>query len=160
MRPHFDISDDSMTMDQSRENFVESIGMFFQTEGMPRTAGRILGLLIFDGAPVSFGALADRLMVSRGSISTASRLLEQAGLIKRVSKLGERQDFFQLADSPYEALLATEMSRIQAVKQDVAKALRTLPDGHDGTRGRLGDLCAFFQTMEGCLSGVLKKISK
>ena len=151
---------DSLSIDQSRENFVESIGMFFQTEGMPRTSGRLLGLLIFDGQPVSFGDLADRLKVSRGSISTSSRMLEQAGLIKRVSKLGERQDYFQLADTPYQALVTTEIGRVQSVKNEISKALDQMPEGHDGTRGRLHDLCGFFQTMEGCLGSVLNKLSK
>lgn len=151
---------DSLNIEQSRERFVERIGMFFQTEGMPRTAGRMLGLLIFDGQPVSFSELADRLMVSRGSISTSSRLLEQAGLVKRVSKLGERQDFFQLADKPYQALVTTEIGRMQAVREDVAKALDQMPEGHEDTRNRLNDVCGFFQTMEGCLGGVLRKLSK
>jgi len=144
----------------ARQNFVEKIGVFFQTEGMPRTAGRLLGLLIFDGSALSFGDLAEKLQVSRASISTSSRLLLQAGLIERVSKPGERQDYFQLADKPYEALISTEIARMQHAQTEIAKAIQTIPEKNRGTCQRLGALCNFFQSMETGLKGALPTLTK
>ena len=143
-----------------RGKFVETMGVFFQTEGLPRTAGRIVGLLIFDGQPVSFSGLAEGLQVSRGSISTSSRLLLQAGLIQRVSKAGERQDYFQLADKPYEALVSTEIARMNHAQAEISKTLETLPSGNDKTCARLNDLKNFFGATAECLAGVRKAISK
>jgi len=62
-------------------------------------------LLIFDGGQISFGDLAEILQISRGSVSSSSRMLEEFGLIRRTTKPGERQDFFELEDSPYVNLL-------------------------------------------------------
>ena len=64
-----------------------------------------MGLMIFDGKAYSFGDLAIELQVSRGSVSTNARLLEQMGIIERVAKAGDRQDYFQLADDPYVNIL-------------------------------------------------------
>ena len=81
--------------------FIERMGDHKELEGMPRIAGRLFGLLLVDQGPVSFSDLAERLNVSRGSVSTNARLLESQGLITRVEIAGERQDFFRLADRPF-----------------------------------------------------------
>ena len=70
------------------ENFIERMGMIAQADGLPRIAGRIMGLIILEGGPYSFGELAKRLSVSRGSISTNTRLLENMGVIERTAKPG------------------------------------------------------------------------
>ncbi len=90
-----------------RSEFIEKIGMIVQNDGLPRIAGRLLGMLVWDGDAVSFSDLAAHLQVSRGSISTATRILEERRLIKRVAKPGQRQDYFQLADNPYAKMLET-----------------------------------------------------
>ncbi len=77
-----------------RQQFVEKIGAVAQSEGMPRIAGRLFALLIFEGRWFSFGELADVLEVSRGSVSSNVRLLVNLGVIKRASRPGDRQDYF------------------------------------------------------------------
>jgi DNA-binding transcriptional regulator GbsR (MarR family) len=59
------------SIDAIRSEFIEKTGLISQAEGLPRIAGRVFGLLIFDGDMVSFGDLATRLQVSRASISTS-----------------------------------------------------------------------------------------
>ena len=94
-----------------RERFIEQMGIIAQGDGVPRIAGRMMGLMIFDGRPYSFSELATELQVSRGSVSTNARILEQMGIIERTAVPGERQDYFQLADSPYEAVLSGALAR-------------------------------------------------
>jgi len=84
-----DISDPS-------DEFIESMGLRFQDQQMPRIAGRLFGLLLLEGEPHSFGQLAERLQVSRGSISTNARMLAEFGLIERVAKPGDRQDHYRI----------------------------------------------------------------
>lgn len=144
---------------EARTKFVETLGMIAQAEGLPRIAGRLLGLLIFEGTAYSFSALAEELQVSRGSISSSARLLQQLTLIKRVGKPGERQDYFQLADRPYEALVSTEITRIRYAKSEIAESISAVPADEAGVRDRL---CAFhdlFDAIEVGFTDVLTKIS-
>lgn len=87
--------------EEACERFIERMGEHMELEGMPRISGRLFGLLLVDPGPISFSALAERLAVSRGSVSTNARLLEGKGLIERVDVEGERQDYFRIADRPF-----------------------------------------------------------
>jgi len=108
------------------ENFIEQMGLIAQGDGLPRIAGQILGLLLIETEPFSFSEIAQRLAVSRGSVSTNTRLLESLRVIERVSKLGQRSDFFQLAKDPYAKLLegvAQRMTKSIAILKSTRKAL-------------------------------------
>lgn len=77
--------------------FVEEVGVMLELEaGTPRMVGRILGwLLICDPPEQSAGELAQALQASKGSISTATRVLLRLGFIERVRFPGERFDRFR-----------------------------------------------------------------
>jgi biotin operon repressor len=77
--------------------FVERMGLEAERDGLPRIAGRILGFLITADAPASLDQIADALQVSRASVSTNCRLLEQIGAAERVSLPGDRKDYYELA---------------------------------------------------------------
>jgi DNA-binding transcriptional regulator GbsR (MarR family) len=65
------------------ERFIEELGMQFELEAAaPRMLGRVLGwLLVCDPPEQSAAELAERLQASKGSISTATRLLLRMGMI-------------------------------------------------------------------------------
>ena len=63
--------------------FVDRLGLAAEAEGLPRIAGRIMAFLLADGAAHNAADLAALLHVSRGSISTNTRLLERLGIIER-----------------------------------------------------------------------------
>ncbi len=131
--------------EQVIEQFVERIGLIAQADGLPRIAGRIMGLLVIHGGPFSFAELAQRLQVSRGSISTNSRLLENLGVIERVARPGDRQDYFQIRSDPYVELLKGSLGRLRKAREAVADTQRKLPDGWADTQTRLADLDAFYK---------------
>jgi len=131
-----------------RERFIEQMGIVAQGDGLPRIAGRMMGLMIFDGRPYSFSELATELQVSRGSVSTNARILEQMGILERTAVPGERQDYFQLADAPFEAVLSGALARSRKARQIVlntAEALRA--KGQSGPKGRLEEYGAFYSTI-------------
>ena len=66
---------DHLSHDPVRSDFIEKTGLTAQADGLPRIAGRVFGMLIYDGDVVSFGDLATKLQVSRASISTSIRIL-------------------------------------------------------------------------------------
>ncbi len=126
------------------------MGVVAQADGLPRIAGRIMGKLIIEEGPFSFNELANQLQVSRGSISTNTRLLEQLGIIERVSHPGERQDYFRLAHDPYVRLLRGSMERMAKAQEVVRRTRVALPPERSGAQRRLEALDSFYQdTIEG-----------
>jgi DNA-binding transcriptional regulator GbsR (MarR family) len=79
------------------ERFIEELGMLLELDaGTPRMVGRVLGwLLVSDPPEQSAAELAERLQASKGSISTATRVLLRLGFIERARLRGERFDRFR-----------------------------------------------------------------
>ncbi len=127
------------------DRFIEQKGMEYQAEGLPRIAGRLMGLMLIEEGPFSFGGLAERLKVSRGSISTNTRLLENLGVIERVSKPGERGDYFQLSSDPYVSLLVGINLRLKRALANAKQAQSGLPKSRKNARVRLTGLETFYQ---------------
>jgi len=139
------------------EEFVERLGLVAQADGLPRTAGRVLGLLVIHGGPFSFAELAEQLKVSRGSISTNTRLLENLRVIERITRPGERQDYFQLRPKPYMELLQGLTGRLQKAREVVAEAQHKLPQNWDGAQSRLGELDAFYGSLLDSTEAIVKQ---
>jgi len=95
------------------QDFIEMMGLRFQDQQMPRIAGRLFGLLLLEGGPFSFGELADRLQVSRGSISSNARLLDDIGLIERVAKPGDRQDYYRIVPDGFVSLFRKQLAKLR-----------------------------------------------
>jgi DNA-binding transcriptional regulator GbsR (MarR family) len=127
--------------------FVERLGLVAQADGLPRIAGRIMGFLVIHGGPFSFAELAEQLQVSRGSISTNTRLLENLGVIERVTRPGDRQDYFQIRARPYVELMRGVQGRLKKANQAVSDAQSKLPDDWSDAQARLADLGAFYSSL-------------
>jgi DNA-binding transcriptional regulator GbsR (MarR family) len=88
--------------------FVEQAGLVFESEGMPRMAGRVLGyLMVCTPTEQSIASLMQALQASNGSISTTTRFLESQGFIDRISIAGQRKDYFALPPSVAVTLLTS-----------------------------------------------------
>ena len=138
-------------MDSETENaigeFVERMGLITQADGLPRIAGRIMGLMIVHGGPFGFAELADRLSVSRASISTNTRLLEDLGIIERTATPGDRQDYFRLSRQPYARMLRGVVERMRRAREVVEGAQGALPPDMAGAQERLAELDAFYEAL-------------
>lgn len=117
------------TLDDHRAAFVEKVGLITQADGLTRAAGRIFGLLLWEGTAISFGDLALRLDTSRGSVSSGIRLLEERGLVRRTARAGDRQDWFEMIPDPFTALLESAATRLGRAGADIAATLDRLPPG-------------------------------
>lgn len=130
-----------------RERFIEQMGLVTQAEGLPRIAGRLMGLMVFDGKEYSFSELADELKISRGSVSANTRLLEDRGVIERVSKPGERQDYFRLASNPLETLLHNIEKKSARARVAIGDTIDALPPEEHACRARLRRLEEFYEAI-------------
>ena len=117
--------------------FIEQMSLIAEGEGFPRIAGRIVGLLVIRHEPVSFDEIVEQLRVSRGSVSTNTRLLESRNVIRRVSRLGERRDLFEAGPDFFERLLERQLQRQRTIQRITADARRNLPASFTRTKGVL-----------------------
>ena len=77
-------------------HFIEDIGLYFERLGLPRMAGRILGVLLISDPPAqSITEIGEKLNASKSSISIMARLLIESGLIEKVPSPIPRRDYFK-----------------------------------------------------------------
>jgi len=93
-----------------KKQFIENIGMYFETLHLPRMAGRIMGwLLICVPACQTAGDIGETLEMSKASVSTMTRLLIQMGLVEKVSRIGERREFYAVRSQINSQILRSRM---------------------------------------------------
>jgi DNA-binding transcriptional regulator GbsR (MarR family) len=143
-------------MDKAAEEFIEQMGIYAQADGLSRIAGRMLGFFIMSGGPHSFSEVAEKLQVSRASISTNARILESFGAIERTSRPGDRQDYFRLAADPYARMLEGSMMRIERIERLATKTLGDLPAKERESRTRLSEMLAFYGIARRSTEDVIK----
>jgi DNA-binding transcriptional regulator GbsR (MarR family) len=80
-------------------HFIEDVALFFERMGMPRMAGRILGVLLISYPPAqSITEIGEKLNASKSSVSIMARLLVENGLIERVASPVPRRDYYRFKE--------------------------------------------------------------
>ncbi len=126
-------------LDPELVRFMESMGMYFESYGIPRIGGRILGLLLIAHEPLSAERIASILKVSRASISTNFRILLTSGLAEKVTYPGDRTTYFIFPATGLEKTLLVEIQGISALQHLVQQGLNALPAG-DTARSRMQEM--------------------
>jgi DNA-binding MarR family transcriptional regulator len=126
------------------QQFVESMGLYFEQFQLPRIGGRMLALLNIADHPLSLDDMAQRLGVSRASISTNVRLLVAAGMAEQVSLPGDRRDYYHVTASTWEHALIVNLDGIIALQRIAERALAQLaPGADDAAREHLVEMIDF-----------------
>src|SRR5437773_2642922 len=105
------------TPDRNTRMFVEKLAVLLETDGMPRVAGRLFGLLLVSAEPRSLDELAKQLGLSKASISINARLLEEKGLVERVGRQADRRDYYRIAEDILERTLEQRSAKIRRFQQ-------------------------------------------
>lgn len=106
--------------------FVENMGLYFESYGIPRIGGRILGLLLVASRPMSAGSIASTLRVSRASVSTNFRLLLASGMADKVTFVGERNTYYSFPETAWEKIMNAEIAGITAMRKLAEQGLNAL----------------------------------
>ena len=139
--------------------FIDDMGLVLEADGRPRIAGLILGwLLICDPPHQSFSDLVAVLGVSKGSVSSMTRLLLEAGLIERHAVRGDRQAYYRIAPDAWVRVLERQvrvMEQLSAVAErglalvrDSARDAERLREMHDLNRLAADQMPAFIASFE------------
>ncbi len=145
-------------MDERREHYVEDFGLLFERVGGSRMLGRVLGVLLISDPPErSAEELANLLHASRGSISQATRTLEGMGMVRRLTRRGERRDYFRVKpDAWYETSLR-RMSEIDVFQEMAVQGLELLDSENPEARHGLEEMRDFYGFWKTELPTVLER---
>lgn len=125
--------------------FVERVGRWWEAVSGSRTAGQILGwLMICEPAHQSAAGLSEALRISAGSVSTQTRVLEQVGLLERITFPGDRVTYYQLRPHVWHELMWSEQQRIEEMKALADEARSLIPDTRPDRVTDLGRMAEFF----------------
>ena len=134
-------------MHEAARKFVERMGLMMEAEGLPRIAGRLYGFLLLHEEAFTLDELADRLQVSKASVSTNARLLEQVGILERITEPGDRRDYYRMGPDAMERSLRTAQRKWRAMQVMFDETSAALPEEMDVGRRRLAEATRFHQLM-------------
>lgn len=139
-------------------HFIEDIGLFFERMGLPRMAGRVLGVLLISDPPAqSLTELSEALHASKSAISTATRLLVEAGLIEQVPSPVPRRDYFRFRPGGWLLYMRQWMEVMGALHQITERGLSLLKSKTPEIQERLQEAHNLFSFMEAEYSGWPKR---
>jgi DNA-binding transcriptional regulator GbsR (MarR family) len=131
------------------KHFIEDVGLLLEQSGVPRMAGRILGLLLICNPPhQSPSELAEKLRASKGSISTMTRLLVEMDLIERIALPDDRRDYIRIKRDAWTQIIMFEVSEFVTGRQLAERGLALLEHEPPEQQERLKearDLYAFLE---------------
>lgn len=125
------------------QEFVESMGVYFERYALPRIGGRLLGLLLVADRPLSLGDLAGILGVSRASVSTNMRLILATGLAELVTRPGDRRDYYRFTPDAWERSIRIDMEGIQSLRRLAERGLEVIESSENTAQEHLDDLIEF-----------------
>jgi DNA-binding transcriptional regulator GbsR (MarR family) len=133
----------------AERRFADRMALFFETSGGTRIMGLIYGwLTICVPEHQSITELATVLGVSKASVSTTVRQLEQAQMVERVPVPGTRQHHYQLRSGGWTQVMQARFSRVAPVTAAAEEMLAHIGTGNDSRTERVEELHDFFTFLE------------
>lgn len=136
-------------MSPREAEFVNRLGLFFEMVGGPRTMGRIYGwLMICDPPQQSLTELTAALGVSKASVSTVIRPMQEGGMVERLPT-STRQHHYRITPGGFTQVLQAQLARMRAGAEAAEFGLSVI--GTDRLEQRehlesLRDFCEFSAT--------------
>lgn len=102
-----------MNLSAQQHAFIDDFAALWDQVGGKPVQGRVLALLyIANQSELSASDIGDTLGISRGSVSQTTRQLTQIRLIQRVSKPGDRRDWYRVSPNAWSEAARAERSQI------------------------------------------------
>ena len=132
-------------MEDRTTNLVERFGLRFEEDGLPRIAGRMLGLLMVSAEPRSLDELGEVLQASKTSVSTNARLLERMGVVERTTRPGDRRDYYQIVDNLHMRMLDTRLEQMRTTRDLLSQAVGCCDAREKHVHERLCSFTKFYE---------------
>ena len=80
---------------QAKDDLIGSLGRLSETAGFSRMIGQVYSLLYLSPDQISLGEIAEKLGVSKASVSLNIQLMERMGMVKRFNRPADRRDYYE-----------------------------------------------------------------
>lgn len=109
--------------------FIEDFALTLTDAGMQRMGARVFGaLLSSESGTLTSLEIAHVLDVSPAAVSGAVKYLEQAQLVRRMRRAGERVDRYTLGDDTWYTAIATRTDIFESLNRALDEGIEALPD--------------------------------
>ena len=125
------VKENAAHWEEARERFVTHWGALGSQWGINRTMAQVHALLLTSHDPMSTDEVMEKLSISRGNAHTNLKELVSWGLIRMVSKKGERKDYFEAEKDIWKIFVMISKERR---RREIEPALQVLRDCAEQTK--------------------------
>ncbi len=142
-------------------HFIEDTALFFERMGMPRMAGRILGVLLIADPPAqSITEIGEKLNASKSSVSIMARLLVENGLIERVASPVPRRDYYRFKEGGWILYMRQWLALMRELHKIAERGLALLEEKPEEMKERLLEAHDLFSLLEERMPELLEFLEK
>ena len=142
-------------------HFIEDIALFFERMGMPRMAGRILGVLLVADPPAqSISEIGEKLNASKSSVSIMARLLVENGLIERVASPVPRRDYYRFKEGGWILYMRQWLALLHELHKITERGLALIDEKPEELRERLLEAHDLFSLVEERFPALLERLDQ
>ena len=144
---------------QLKQDFIQDYGLGYQSFGLPKLMGKVVGLLLYQGEPLSLDDITEELRVSKGPVSQIMRRLREHHLVRRIWVPGSRRDYYQAEPDIFGQAFANH-ARLQGQNLALARKYHELIRRSDADlpasfAGRMDEMDRFYTLMNKHLDNFL-----
>lgn len=148
-----------LVLPEAELQLCEAFGRLFEDSGSTRIAGRLVGWLMLCDPPHQTQAdLVEQLGVSKASVSTELRLLEQRGVVERTTQPGDRRSYYLIAIDAWPELMARRLRVMDRFIQLADEGLTLLEGEPEERRARLRMLREGYARLHAVMSTALDEL--
>lgn len=118
-----------LTLSPDELEFVEAVGLHFDTLGLPRIGGRIFGLLVISPRPLLLDEIAGTLSISRASVSVNTRVFIANGAMEIRAVPGDRRQYYAMKRDVFFSRLPYIRRHIQSMRELFQQAQGAVEQG-------------------------------
>lgn len=134
-----------MELNARTRDFIERVAILGETSGIPRSSGRMFGLLLVADGPLSLDAIVAALGVTKPTISSNARLYEQLGLLQRTTRPGDRKHYYQITPGAFERVTERRIESLHRFSRLAAEGIEIVGENNTGARRRLDEMRRFYE---------------
>ncbi|WP_051203518.1 GbsR/MarR family transcriptional regulator [Hugenholtzia roseola] len=124
--PPSDTPKSPLAFEEAKSRFIEAWGALGTTWGISRSMAQVHALLLLAQEPLSAQAVMDALNISQGNANMNLRALMDWGLVEKITKLGERKEFFVAEKDMWEVTRRIVRERRKRELEPIFKVLEEL----------------------------------